>query len=1236
MNNLPSISYRVFYSPNDRPLETFYLPSLAASVQYDRSAGYFRSSALAAAAAGIVRLIGNGGRMRLLVGASLTQQDIAAIQQGHDLRQTVGAALLAHFPDPADGDVRQRLAALAWMVAHGRLEIKVVLPLDKHGRPIPGDEAHDYYHPKKGIFTDAAGNQVGFSGSINETAQGWRGNFEEFSVCKSWGGDYERSLLGNYQASFKQLWEGRDPHWVAVDLPEAVRARLVSYAPAEQPVTDALEPQPEPVIADGRQPWQVVSERDRILFQFLRDAPYLLQARDLGEATSAIAPWPHQQQVARSVLDRFPDRVLLCDEVGLGKTIEAGLIIRQLLLSGRARRILILAPASVMRQWQEELYEKFVLDVPLFDKGLVTNVAGEVLEKTQTPWATHAVLIMSSHLARRQERRQQLLAAEPWDALVVDEAHHARRKDFKQKQYRPNSLLTLLNGLRDARQYTALLLMTATPMQVHPVEVWDLLMLLGMSGRWGADEVNYLAFFDELRRAAGAFLDAQWDFVFDMVGDYLRGDGWVDERFAAELTAKVGPVHAHVIQSLYSADGNPTQVIKTLPKTAQPYVVEMARRHTPLQRYVFRNTRDLLRQYVREGLLNATVPTRRPHIERIDLRSDERELYDRITEYISQFYQRYEAEKRGLGFIMTIYRRRLTSSFCAVRCSLEKRRHWIEGVLTADQLLSPIDLADDDDLWDAWEQLGFDIDDFEQIGDARRVNFQEELAYLNDFIGALRELSLADSKLTRLIHQLNASFHRRDTAIVFTQYTDTMDYLREQLRTVYGSSVACYSGRGGEVWNGIAWVKTTKEEVKNRFRAAEYKILLCTESASEGLNLQTCGVLFNYDMPWNPMRVEQRIGRIDRIGQTFAEVWIHNYFYRDTIEDLIYAALADRINWFEAVVGDLQPILAEIEAITRELAMLPAEQQKARFQQTIKAVRKNIDQAQMAAFKLDENLQHTTQQMTTQAPVNLEGLRDCLVNNPATAHLFQPHPELGDAYLLDTAMGKVAVTFSRPLFDSHPNSLKLLSYGNALLSAVLAGVAAPVDLGGVQRFTADEPYPLRGWYDGSGRAIDSLGALVAALNGGGAAAGEAISAAAAFDEVVAARRQEDAERRRELVARQRRTLTAQARQILHEAALVEIALGQQQSLFSTESYPTRFSPTAVTGLMRHGDVWKWLVKIGEVSRREIRPQKSDAFYQAIAGVKRAELEMEFGRLTRCAKQVVVAWRRFEQASNMPK
>ena len=148
------------YRPADKPLNTFYCRTLAASVHYDRSAGYFRSSALAAAAAGIVRLIQNNGHMRLLVGAELSADDVEAIKQGDESRNVVAQAMLGQFTEPTDGQLAQRLAALTWMVANGTLDIKVVLPLDQAGFPIAGPETQDYDHTKKGIFTDRDGTRL--------------------------------------------------------------------------------------------------------------------------------------------------------------------------------------------------------------------------------------------------------------------------------------------------------------------------------------------------------------------------------------------------------------------------------------------------------------------------------------------------------------------------------------------------------------------------------------------------------------------------------------------------------------------------------------------------------------------------------------------------------------------------------------------------------------------------------------------------------------------------------------------------------------------------------------------------------------------------------------------------------------------------------------------------------------------------------------------------------------------
>ncbi len=360
-------------------------------------------------------------------------------------------------------------------------------------------------------------------------------------------------------------------------------------------------------------------------------------------------------------------------------------------------------------------------------------------------------------------------------------------------------------------------------------------------------------------------------------------------------------------------------IMRQLGGQAQGVVRELAARHTPLRRHVFRNTRTLLREYHRRGLLKDKIPYRDPKPKWIVMKPEEQALYHRIDEYIQDYYQKYEAERKGLGFIMTVYRRRLTSSFYAIEQSLERRLSYLKGDAAAPWLTDE-DLDQDDLDGDVSEFLPFDP---EAPADARPLPwiYQSEIVYVGDFLSALRGLG-SDSKFEQLTQDLNEVLKRRYSVIVFTQYTDTMDYLREKLRHVYGAQVACYSGRGGERWDGTSWHGTSKENIKTAFRESrEIKVLLCTESASEGLNLQTCGVLINYEMPWNPMRSNRELGRIDRIGQEYDRVWIRNYFYDGTVEATVYQRLDDRIASFESVVGELQPILSQVAKVIEAAAM---------------------------------------------------------------------------------------------------------------------------------------------------------------------------------------------------------------------------------------------------------------------------------------------------------------------------
>jgi hypothetical protein len=272
-------------------------------------------------------------------------------------------------------------------------------------------------------------------------------------------------------------------------------------------------------------------------------------------------------------------------------------------------------------------------------------------------------------------------------------------------------------------------------------------------------------------------------------------------------------------------------------------------------------------------------------------------------------YQAVAQDRNAVGFVMTVYRRRLSSSFYALGRTLEGHLKAIANHGTAS---TPADL--EESLDEAGEGDEIDIDEAGKLEQTALA--LEEQSDIERLLGMIRHLP-PDTKSERLretVASLRAQGYGQ--VMVFTQFTDTMDFLRSQLSHDPDLKIMCFSGRGGEVVaTDGTWRTTCRDEVKRRFREGTADVLLCTDAAAEGLNFQFCGALVNYDMPWNPMRVEQRIGRIDRLGQKHADIRIVNLHYADTVESDVYRALRTRIGLFETVVGRLQPILARLPTL---------------------------------------------------------------------------------------------------------------------------------------------------------------------------------------------------------------------------------------------------------------------------------------------------------------------------------
>lgn len=1215
--NLRERSFNYTYGPQDDRINAFYVPALSCSVRYDRSAGFFSSSALVVAAAGVARLIENNGRMRLLVGAQLIEADTEALMGGADLAKIVANRMNQGLNEKIDAIAKERLSALAWMIQEGTIEVRVVLPTAPDGRPLAAAECRDYFHAKFGIFTDGLGDRVGFVGSINEGEQAWLRNFEMFSVYCSWR-ERQFTYIDMYQSMFDRLWENKEEGWKGLTIPEAVKQQLLRYCPVAPPVRDPMEPKiAEPEISGPT----ATSSREAALFQFLRDAPFMQNADRLGEEASAVKLWPHQARVVEKVVSTFPEPYLLCDEVGLGKTLEAGAIMKQLLMSGLVRRCLILTPKSVCRQWQEELYESFLLNVPEFDGSTFHDYfRHEASAVTENPWDAFPVMIASSQLAKRRERALEILSGRSWDLVIVDEAHHARRKDFLTGRYRRNRLLSLLLGQQESGgsrglsdRTRGLLLLTATPMQVDAREVWDLLSVIGLGGRWGASDDLFLRFFNEIRNG----INADWYFLLSLVRDHLENGGSIDPLFERIAREKVGLVDWGIIRGL-PFSGKARSEISQLSAVSRQVLLEFIRRTTPLARYLFRNTRDLLHRYEQKGLLgDHRVPTRKPTMVWIPMETDERELYERIEEYISEFYRKYEEKRAGLGFIMTIYRRRLTSSFKAIECSLIRRLAFLRGEPDATPTAG---LGDED-----FEEDDLSEDATEEIFAAEPSIAQEEIAYVEDFLNELGHLD-TDSKAAQLLTDLGRLLERRETVIVFTIYTDTMDWLREKLRAVYGSQVACYSGRGGEIWDGNGWQRVSKEDLKADFAKEKIKILLGTEAMSEGLNLQTCGMMINYDMPWNPMRVEQRIGRIDRIEQHYPDVWIYNYFYEDTVEADVYRALEGRISWFETVVGDLQPILYRVAQTIKNVSMKGQAERPKSFSEAISEIKRQLDEQHIQALRLDEYLGlDESPPASSPQPVTRQDIERALLGLQSTRAYFEPSPEVAGVYFVQMNDQRYAVTFDSQVFSSHPEELHLMTYGEPLFHAFIerVGSAEAAIPPWILRLASQDP-PCCAWYLLEGKnalPIASLSNLESAIDRIGLPPQESArqTARKAFEEKMIQQTRKEHDIVSTRVKARSEALKERGRQLLLRAAYLDVALSLQPG-GEESAEASLFTEQAVINLMRHRFPFTALIALVTVAGIELSP--ADAYWEEVKNLKPEALRRKFEELKRRAKELV--------------
>lgn len=1036
MPQLTDYAWKPKYSPDGGNIvQSFYIPALRCAKRYWRTTGYFSAAALSLAMRGLEGLIQNEGKMRLLVGCTLNPPEVEAIQKGENLRQQIHQYLATIPLEPPNQAALDALELLAWLIQYEFLDVKVAVPCDAQRHPSSDGVI---FHEKAGIIEDSEGNRIAFTGSLNETPNGWLHNWESFHVFTSWKAPEH---VDPEEVSFTTLWSDRSPNAFVVDVPQAIRDRLLQFAPPNGQLPNRLKEasgnyqvQPRPHPHPVPEPEPQVDPR-AIVWSYIMQAPQKMpEGERVGEATSAVTPWPHQIRAFKRMWDHWPPKLLIADEVGLGKTIQAGLILRQAWLSGRAKRILVMAPAAVLKQWQVELREKFNLNWPIYDGKALHWYSSpgfqgsSVKAINREDWHKEPFVLVSSHLMRRRDRIHELLdQSAPWDLVVLDEAHHARRSGIQGnlQDKRANRLLSLMQRLRERTQ--GLLLLTATPMQVDPIEVWDLLQLLGLPPEWTA--TDFLHFFDLAGKPSPSI--EQLAYMARLFQAIERDFGAISGDVAKQVAPKQSNIKAKkILRALRSGATIPLRQLETDEREA---AVHIMRAHTPIRVLISRHTRELLREYYKAGKISTPIADRHVDDVFIALSPAERQVYDAVEDYIATTYNNAAVgDRNAVGFVMTIYRRRLSSSFYALAQTLQNRLHKLQS--------KNYDLPShrqniEDDLPD--QEV---IDDIPDVDEALQLELQalnlEETADLEDLLTMVQSLAI-DTKAQRLkelLLQLQSEGYRQ--VIVFTQFTDTMDFLRQEVSSSLGLSVICFSGRGGEIQQQDGkWQVISREQTKQRFRRGEADIMLCTDAAAEGLNFQFCGALINYDMPWNPMRVEQRIGRIDRLGQSNPVIRIYNLQYEDTVETDVYVALQSRIKFFHKIVGRLQPILSRLPNAITSLVLGRKEDRERDRQNLLAQIENDATQAEQQGFDLDAITQKDLDELVRPKPAySLRELEVLLSRD----HLLPPGIKihrLGSkdfSYIASGMATPIRITIDPDFYDQHSDSVELWSPGNPL------------------------------------------------------------------------------------------------------------------------------------------------------------------------------------------------------------
>lgn len=857
--------------------EDFLTKRLQGAVSYDRIAGYFCSSVLEIAGEAMEQV---RDTVRIVCNSGLSPEDvrIAALAKQRMKQEWCAYQPEKVFSSPAESVRLRRLYAL---LSSGKLQIRV-LP----------DEIYGLIHGKAGVITYDDGSATAFIGSMNETKSALTTNYEIV-----WEDDGAESVQWVHE-EFSFFWN----HPAAVPLCDFVISDIDRIAKRVPLTLQGWRERPEPDVAP------VVVEE-----------PVYRKESGL---------WAHQKYF---VLRAFREhqtaagaRLLLADMVGLGKTLQLAMAAKLMALYGE-KPVLIIAPKTLLFQWQEEIASMLDLPSAVWTGKSWKDESGldYPLDILRCP---RKIGIVSQGLITARSKNAERLLEQRYECVICDEAHRARRRnlnqDADQHKGTPNHLLAFLREI--SIQAHSVLLATATPVQVSAVEAYDLLDVLARGQN--AENVmgdRYSVWRTQprtgLQYTTGALPPPKSDSLMWSI---------VRNPFPPAMENRRSQRRISTLRAQWDIPSDcfvlPQNMLEEMPPFQKRKVRELyederfVRTCNPYVRCIVRRTRDYLESHI-------NPETGEPYLKKIqvELYGERQEEALPLTGYLRQAYEIAEEfcamlskRVRGGGFMSTLLLRRIGSTMIAGESTARKMLSWSshedDTFLSADGTSlsfdeAPFPLSDEEE----------DAPDMEGNTEIRDLT-AEETEYLRRLLSVLERNRATDPKYRRVQEILrsgvdNGGGWAEKGCIVFSQYFDSARYIADLLSRDMDLPIGLYAG--GEksgIYRQGNFERRSKDQLKAMVSERRVRVLVGTDSASEGLNLQMLSTLINVDLPWNPTRLEQRKGRIQRIGQFAETILIYNMRYKDSVEDKVHSKLSDRLKEIYDMFGQIPEVLQDV------------------------------------------------------------------------------------------------------------------------------------------------------------------------------------------------------------------------------------------------------------------------------------------------------------------------------------